>query len=86
MRTLPLQTLIHQVFHRCTALMARKSEEYSPGADRLENFKEAGALQGVSPEEALFGMLAKHLVSLAQMCRAVTQSAGIRPKRCGRRS
>jgi hypothetical protein len=68
-----LQIVIHNAFYRCTYLMSRKSREYSPGEDRLENFKEAGALQLCSPEEALFGMLAKHLVSLNMMCRGVTQ-------------
>lgn len=67
-----LQITIRNAFYRCTRLMARKSQEYSPGEDRLQNFKEAGELQSISPEQALFGMLAKHLVSLADMCQGVT--------------
>lgn len=71
-----LQITIRNAFYRCTRLMARKSQEYSPGEDRLENFKEAGKLQEVSPEQALFGMLAKHLVSLAQLCTMMTSYKG----------
>jgi hypothetical protein len=66
-----LQITIRNAFYRCTHLMARKSKEYSPGHDRLSNFKDAGAMQRISPEQALFGMLTKHLVSLADMCKAV---------------
>jgi len=62
-----LQITIRNAFYRCTRLMHSKGKEYSPNEDRLENFKEAGKLQGISPEQALIGMLAKHLVSLASM-------------------
>jgi hypothetical protein len=67
-----LQITIRNAFYRCTRLMHSKGKEYSPGEDRLSNFKDAGAMQRVSPEQALFGMLTKHLVSLADMCKAVT--------------
>ena len=67
------QIVIRNAFYRSTHLLARKVKEYSPGEDRLSNFKEAATLQGVSPEQALYGMLAKHLVSLAEMCKSVTE-------------
>jgi len=67
-----LQITIRNTFYRCTRLMHSKGIEYSPGHDRLSNFKDAGAMQKVSPEQALFGMLTKHLVSLADMCQGVT--------------
>ena len=75
-----LQITIRNAFYRCTHLMHRKGKEYSPGEDRLQNFKEAGELQSVSPEQALFGMLAKHLVSLADMCKRVTTNVVSAPK------
>jgi len=68
-----LQITIWNAFYRCTHLMARKSREYSPNEDRLENFKEAGKEDNISPEEALWGMLRKHLTSLSMMCRAITE-------------
>ena len=34
-----LQITIRNAFYRCTRLMHSKGKEYSPGEDRLENFK-----------------------------------------------
>lgn len=49
----------------CLSLMAHhKAPEYMRDGDRLSNFKKAGRLLGVTPEEALIGMMTKHLVSL----------------------
>lgn len=54
----------------CKSLLVRKGEEYAPdAADRLSSFKTAGALQDETPKEALCGMLAKHIVSVYEMCR-----------------
>lgn len=54
----------------CKSLLVRKGAEYAPdAADRLSSFKTAGALQGETPKEALCGMLAKHIVSVYEMCR-----------------
>jgi hypothetical protein len=52
---------------RSLAVLASKAQDYAREADRLRNFKEAGALQNVTPEEARFGMLAKHIVSVSEM-------------------
>lgn len=48
---------------QCTNTLINKAKEYST-EDRLHNFKVAGSLQGVTPKEALAGMLAKHIVSI----------------------
>ena len=69
-----LQITIRNAFYRCTRLMHSKGKEYSPNEDRLENFKESGREDDVSPEEALWGMLRKHLTSMSMMCRAITAS------------
>lgn len=53
--------------------LTRKGREYAENAstenhvDRLEHFKKAAVLQGVTTAQAAFGMLAKHLVSVADM-------------------
>ena len=47
----------------CRSTLVRKAQEYSP-VDRLSNFKVAATLAGVTPEQALGGMLAKHIVSI----------------------
>lgn len=53
----------------CAATLQKKKQEYTGGsADRLVGFKTAAALQGCSQRQALAGMLAKHIVSLYDMC------------------
>ena len=47
--------------------MVNKAKEYAT-QDRLHNFKVAAELQGVSPVQALAGMMAKHTVSVYDMC------------------
>lgn len=49
-----------------TDVLASKADEYAT-ADRLHNFKAAALLLRSSPESALLGMLAKHLVSVIDM-------------------
>lgn len=50
-------------------LLLAKGMSYSPKDDRLLNFKKAAQLQSETPIEACFGMMAKHLVSLADLVR-----------------
>lgn len=44
-----------------------KGKEYGDTEDRLAHFKKAAALMGTSPEQALMGMLTKHIVSISEM-------------------
>lgn len=58
----------------CKSLLIRKGSEYAPDqSDRLSSFKVAGTLQDISSKEALCGMLAKHVVSVYEMCRTEEQ-------------
>lgn len=53
----------------CADTLQRKTKEYTgDDTDRLGAFKTAAALQHTTPERALAGMLAKHIVSLYDMC------------------
>ena len=53
----------------CADTLKRKTKEYTgDDTDRLGAFKAAAALQHTTPERALAGMLAKHIVSLYDMC------------------
>ena len=47
--------------------MQNKSKEYASDGDKLYNFKRTAAMLDCSSEEALLGMLAKHLVSIIDM-------------------
>lgn len=49
------------------APLIAKAAEYATDGDRLHNFKVAAAVQGITPAEALAGMMAKHTVSVYDM-------------------
>lgn len=52
---------------RCTDILLNKAKEYAT-EDRLHNFKVAASLQNCLPKQALAGMMAKHSVSVYDMC------------------
>lgn len=51
-----------------TDILCVKAKEYAAAEDRLHNFKTAAALEGLTPRQALAGMMAKHTVSVYDMC------------------
>ena len=54
---------------KCTEILQKKEKEYvTENTDRLVAFKVAAILQRCSPKEALAGMMAKHIVSIYDMC------------------
>lgn len=52
-----------RLFH-CEYVLSPKGQEYARNGDRLHNFKDAGKLQGMTPEKALQGMWFKHVISI----------------------
>jgi hypothetical protein len=58
----------HQI-KLCENVLVNKAVEYADDTDRLHNFKTAAALEDTTPQEALAGMMAKHTVSIYDMCR-----------------
>ncbi len=46
------------------AILSNKEKEYAQDNDRFHNFKVAAAIDGEEPEQALWGMFKKHLVSI----------------------
>lgn len=52
----------------CFQVLDSKSHEYSTEYDRLHNFKLAAELQECNPKKALAGMMAKHVISIYDMC------------------
>ena len=58
-----------QYLHCCDVLIG-KSEEYASDAERLHNFFAAAGMMGCDPKEALAGMMAKHTISIYDMCRS----------------
>lgn len=61
--------IVARQFDRCTSLLGCKGKEYdTDSGDRLHAFKVAAELQHVTPKQALAGMMAKHSVSVYDMC------------------
>ena len=61
--------MVEEQFAICTEVLCDKAGEYADDEDRLHNFKTAAALQGITPRKALVGMMAKHTVSVYDMCK-----------------
>lgn len=54
----------------CRELLIQKSKEYAiKNPDRLQHFKRTAGFLKTTPEDALIGMLSKHLISVVDMCR-----------------
>ena len=69
------QTEFNLIFEKqvgnCTEILQKKTKEYTgDNPDRLSAFKVAAAMQNCKTECALAGMMAKHIVSLYDMCYA----------------
>ena len=62
------EDIVNQQFEICRNLLVDKGKEYSLTDDRLAAFKKAAELQGETIKQALCGMLAKHIVSVYDMC------------------
>ena len=67
--------VLEKQIERCAQTLQRKKKEYTGDSqDRLSAFKVAAAMQGCSSERALAGMMAKHIVSLYDMCYADSET------------
>lgn len=69
MNTKDFETVIEEQIKRCKDVLIGKAEEYARNEDRLHNFKNAAGMMGCDPKEALAGMMAKHTISVYDMCR-----------------
>ncbi len=55
------------------AVLSSKATEYAHGNDRLHNFQVAARIDDTTPEQALWGMLLKHLVSVSDLVKGRLQ-------------
>ena len=54
---------------KCEETLQNKRKEYTgDNPDRLSAFKAAAAIQDSTPQRALAGMMAKHIISIYDMC------------------
>lgn len=68
MKTEDFESIVEGQIQTCRDVLIVKAKEYAT-QDRLHNFKVAAELQGVTLREALAGMMAKHTVSVYDMCK-----------------
>lgn len=61
------ETVFERQIEQCRDTLLTKSREYATDEDKLHNFKVAAVIVQGTPEQALWGFLAKHLVSLSDM-------------------
>ena len=59
--------IVEEFLEKTKGTLIKKQEEYNLEADRFGFFKRAAAMAGNTPEQALYGFLLKHLVSLSDM-------------------
>lgn len=69
MNTEVFMDVLNDQIRRSTDVLMTKSTEYATVDDRLYNFRVAAALRGESLQSALAGMMAKHTVSVYDMCK-----------------
>lgn len=69
MNTNEFGTIFHSQISLCEDTLVRKEGEYAKDdTDRLSQFKIVSAMTGVSPIQAVAGMMAKHTTSIYDMC------------------
>lgn len=69
MTTKRFNSIISETLTQCVETLGSKAKEYAT-EDRLHNFRIAAILQNCTVEQALSGMMAKHVISIYDMCRS----------------
>lgn len=59
--------ILNRRIAKCVNILSGKAKEYASEEDRLHNFKRAAAMLDTTPEKALIGMFAKHMVSILDL-------------------
>ena len=67
MTTPEFNKIVEDQLERIRNVLVKKAAEYNLGDDRLSVFKHAAALSEETPEQALFGFMLKHLISITDL-------------------
>ena len=70
MTNLELLSIITKRERVCRITLDHKGEIYATRDDRLHNFNDVGAMNGVTPQEALWGMVSKHIIATKDMAKS----------------
>lgn len=70
MNTNTFNEVVEAQIKLCTDILCKKAGEYADNEndERLHNFKSVAGFTGQDPKTVLFGMWAKHLASVKDMC------------------
>lgn len=71
MGTEQFNAIIQAQMDWCMNKLVDKAAEYSEDDDRLHNFRVTAALRDTDMRDAVAGMMAKHTVSVFDMCNAI---------------
>ena len=67
MTTPEFNKVVEEQLERIRNVLVKKAAEYNLDDDRLSVFKHAAALSEETPEQALFGFMLKHLISITDL-------------------
>ena len=67
MTTERFNEIVDEQLKRIEKVLVKKAGEYNLEVDRLGFFKRAASLAQCTPEQALYGFLLKHIVSISDM-------------------
>ena len=67
MNTPEFSKVVEGQLDRIKNVLIRKAAEYNLDEDRLSVFKHAAALSEETPEQALYGFMLKHIISVTDM-------------------
>lgn len=64
MNVIEFKKLLNKRIALTEKVLTAKNKEYATDLDKCHNFKRAGAMLGIEPEQALVGMWTKHIISI----------------------
>ena len=67
MKTQDFNIVVEDQLERIRSVLVKKAAEYNLDEDRLSVFKHAAALSEETPEQALYGFMLKHIISMTDM-------------------
>ena len=67
MNTPEFNKIVKDQLNRIENVLVKKAAEYSLDSDRMSVFKHAAYLSEETPEQALYGFMLKHIISITDM-------------------
>lgn len=67
MNTPDFNAIVESQLERIKSVLVKKAAEYNLDTDRLSVFKHAASLSEETPEQALYGFMLKHIISVTDM-------------------